>query len=342
MATLLTRANLIALVDGALARGERVVGPRREGALTLLAPLTAGGELDLEPLMARGSIKEFFFPRCEAILGYTQAEGGVTLREPAAPPPTLIVGTRPCDAAALARLDALFGWDTRDHFYFRRRAAATVVTIACERHDAACFCTSVGSGPRDGAGSDLLLVPLAAGDAYLAEALTEKGRALVAAWPALFSEGEPGAERVTAPPVRFEAERTRAALADNFDHPIWQEQFRACLACGTCAYLCPVCHCFDIVDEGSLAGGARLKHWDSCQFALFTKHTSGHNPRPSQDGRWRQRLRHKFLYYPDRFGAVACVGCGRCERQCPVGIGVREPAAALAAGVVDVASGREQ
>jgi ferredoxin len=35
--------------------------------------------------------------------------------------------------------------------------------------------------------------------------------------------------------------------------------------------------------------------------------------------RYRQRVMHKFKYFPERFGLVACVGCGRCLRTCGVG-----------------------
>jgi ferredoxin len=28
---------------------------------------------------------------------------------------------------------------------------------------------------------------------------------------------------------------------------------------------------------------------------------------------------HKFKYFPERFGQIACVGCGRCARACCVG-----------------------
>jgi ferredoxin len=338
MATLLTSANLRALVGRALSQQYRVVGPRREGALTLLAPLASPAELCLDELMARNSIKEFFFPRCEAIFHYTLAGGEVTVSEPADFPPTLIIGSRACDAASLERLDRLFGWDYRDSFYFKRREASTVVTVVCDRHDEACFCTSVGLQARSSAGSDILLVPLATGEGYLVEAVSAKGEERLREWADLFTAGEPGAERTAAPPVRFDQAQAREFLAENFEHSLWQEQFRACLGCGTCAYLCPVCHCFDIVDEGSLAGGARLKNWDSCQFALFTRHTSGHNPRPSQAARWRQRLRHKFLYYPDRFGAASCVGGGRCERACPVGISIRAPLQAMAGAAASVTS----
>jgi len=33
---------------------------------------------------------------------------------------------------------------------------------------------------------------------------------------------------------------------------------------------------------------------------------------------------HKFKYYPENFGRVLCVGCGRCIEYCPVGIDITE------------------
>ncbi|MDR1289843.1 MAG: 4Fe-4S dicluster domain-containing protein, partial [Planctomycetaceae bacterium] len=95
-----------------------------------------------------------------------------------------------------------------------------------------------------------------------------------------------------------------------------------CLACGACTYSCPTCHCFDIVDEGGASRGERVKNWDSCQFAFFTLHASGHNPRGNQSSRQRNRIQHKFRIYPDKFGSVLCTGCGNCARECSANLGV--------------------
>ena len=59
-------------------------------------------------------------------------------------------------------------------------------------------------------------------------------------------------------------------------------------------------------------------------FPLFTLHASGHNPRGQKVQRVRNRFMHKMKYFPDRFGPVSCVGCGRCVRDCPVNIDIRE------------------
>ena len=121
-------------------------------------------------------------------------------------------------------------------------------------------------------------------------------------------------------PVRFDPKTVEAALRRRFDDPMWEKAARSCLACGTCAFVCPTCHCFDIQDEMTGSEGIRQKNWDACAFPLFTLHTSGHNPRPDQPSRWRQRLSHKFRYYPEKFGRVLCTGCGRCLRLCPAGM----------------------
>jgi len=110
----------------------------------------------------------------------------------------------------------------------------------------------------------------------------------------------------------------------NFENPIWATIHGKCLACGTCTWMCPTCHCFDISDEVKGNDGVRIRSWDSCMFPLFTKETSGHNPRTSQKERWRQRVMHKFKYYVDNFNAIACVGCGRCVMSCPVNLDIRK------------------
>jgi len=38
---------------------------------------------------------------------------------------------------------------------------------------------------------------------------------------------------------------------------------------------------------------------------------------------------HKFRYFVENFGEVACVGCGRCVRECPVNMDLREVLTAI-------------
>jgi len=245
---------------------------------------------------------------------------------------TLLFGVRPCDARSFTLLDMLFDQEKYgDPYYIEKRAKTTVVALGCVHPPyTTCFCTSVGGSPCDATGADLLLTDLG-GDEYLAEFLTPKGETLLSAFrgtPAGEAE-EKQKEAIAAKAAegiasQIPAREIKPILDTHFEDPFWNTLHQKCLACGTCTYLCPTCHCFDISDEVKGDAGVRIRNWDSCMFPLFTKETSGHNPRLSQKERWRQRIMHKFRYYVDNFGAIACVGCGRCVMNCPVNLDIRK------------------
>lgn len=326
------REGLATLFSRWRAGGRRILAPRRSGERTDFAEVQAPGEACLEPVQTAQSAKAAVLPRVEEIFAFRRRDGQVELRERdlAALPATVLFGVRPCDAAALAGLAAILNWDTADRLFSARREKLAVVAVSCARSDEHCFCTSVGGGPGARAGSDLLLTELEGGD-YLVETVSARGSALLAGAedllrPAAGREKEKEA-RLARVETCFDPQRVRLALAALFDdESFWAEQSLRCLGCGACAYVCPTCACFDIQDEE----GRRLRCWDSCGFALFTLHTSGHNPRPLQGQRWRQRLMHKFSYMPARQEALGCVGCGRCSRACPVDMDILEHLRAIA------------
>ena len=304
-----------------MARDKRVIVPVVvNSGNCLYGPLPSSAQLAFNGFIRpRNSIKEYLFPRHEELFSFHIGTHDVELVDTPLPDqPLLIVGARPCDSAALPILDHVFNWDDKDESYNRRRELTTVVTLACETHDNECFCTSVGLGPAAQEGSDALLLPID-GETFEVRVLTEKGEAVFAGKTAASDQtghAGPGPEKKVA------VDAIGGFIKDHFEDPVWAEYSMRCLACGACAYTCPTCHCFDIVDEGNAAGGCRVKNWDSCQFCQFTVHASGHNPRSRQSQRQRQRVFHKFHMYPARFGAVLCTGCGNCGRNCPAGIGM--------------------
>ncbi len=235
----------------------------------------------------------------------------------------MLVGARPCDAAAAPVLDAVFSWDYHDEFYLERRRKTTVIGLACTRCDDACFCTAVGGAPDARQGSDLFLTPLVDGS-FIVEALTAKGEELLATANDLFNDGSSAAPVPFATPdvPKFDLQKIKGWLDNHFEDPLWAGIAERCAGCGACAFLCPACHCFDIVDEGGESKGERRKYWDACGFGKFTMHASAHNPRDVQPARYRNRIMHKFKYYNDKFGQTLCTGCGRCIRACPVGIDI--------------------
>lgn len=269
---------------------------------------------------AANSIKEFFFPRHELLCSFVRTGNDVELTDaPEFTTPQLILGCRPCEAAALPILDPVFGWDYQDRFFQARREKSIVVSIACTEADGDCFCSALDGSPENRAGADAILYELPDG-AFEVRTVSEKGIAL---FDGRTSEGEHTGKACEPPQKTFDAEKVRVWLDGHFDDLFWASQTLACVGCGACTMVCPTCHCFDIVDEGSFLKGRRVKNWDFCQSALFTLHASGHNPRADQAARQRQRIMHKFSIYPEKFGCVLCTGCGNCSRHCPAALGVK-------------------
>jgi len=283
---------------------ERVAGPE---------------DISLDHVLTRNTLKDVMLPSCEPLARYDLERGALEpLKDDSGT--IVVVGTRPCDAAAQAVLDKILGGEVADERYMDRRRRTVMVTVGCSRADSACFCTSMGYGPHDETGSDVLLLPAEGG--YLVRAITDRGRAFLSE----IGVPEDKEEGVT-PPPEITRKATTEGLKDwldkNFDHCRWEEVSENCLSCGICYYLCPTCHCFDIVDEAGLTRGERLRVWDSCSFKGFTKMAS-HQPRVGRHARYRQRIMHKFKYTVDNVGETACVGDGRCIRFCPVGVDITE------------------
>jgi ferredoxin len=322
----ITEQNLRQLIDLLVKEQKLVVGPKATDQMALYQPLSSGQQLSLDQLPRR-SAKELFFPICEDILSFEKTKQGTKLKDVDRSrfPEAVLIGAPPCDAASPAILDAVFSWDYKDPFYLERREKSTIVGIACRKADDACFCTAVGLGPDSDNGSDLFLTPLKSG-AFACTVVTPKGQALIDAHASLFSEGAAG----DAVPFegnigeKLDLAKIKQWLDEHFEDPLWESIADICIGCGSCAFICPACHCFDINDEGSAEKGTRRKHWDACGFGKFTNHASGHNPRDIQNKRYRNRIMHKFKYYDDKFGKTLCTGCGRCVRACPVGIDIAE------------------
>ncbi len=315
------------LITSLKEQGYKTIAPKKDNNLVLLDEVQNAEEISLDHIITNNSVKEFFLPKTEKILSYTIEKNKVTMQEPEGfAVKTVIFGSRPCDAASLPIMDKVFNWDCSDKFWVQRREASVVVTVACDKCDNYCFCTSVGSAPDAKEGSDVLLTKVS-DDEYLVETVTEKGEGLVKGLETVFADS-PDAEKLDRQVAdvgkKFETDKVKPWLDKNFVNNLWAEFSMKCIGCGACTFVCPTCHCFDIVDECTMSKGDRIKNWDGCQFKMFTLHTSGHNPRSTQDQRWRQRIMHKFKYYVEKFDSILCVGCGRCSRVCPADINISE------------------
>lgn len=315
----------------------RLYGPVKEKSYYAFKELDAGEKPDLEYTNTRLSAKSLLYPQSEVLFEYSLDKSDADyaiLKEPEKDySPRAVIGIRPCDADAFAVVRRNFeSPEYQDTYWLKNFEATTLVGLACDNPCPTCFCTSAGSGPFNETNLDVLLVDT--GDAYLARVLTEKGEKLAdsAGWtePADQSEADfdtrkADAESKIKSRVNTENLKDKSLIGlYEADAAIWENEAFSCINCGTCTYACPTCWCFDVQDETYGKSGVRMRNWDSCMYPLFSVHASGHNPRGQKLARIRQRFMHKLKYYVDKYDkGIQCTGCGRCVRMCPVNIDIR-------------------
>jgi len=269
--------------------------------------------------------KAKLFPPVEEMFSFQKDREGYHIELPASDEhKQLIFGIRPCDARALAILDMTFKDAYEDPYYLSKRRNTVLVGLGCTRPYDSCFCTSLGSSPSDATNVDLMLTDI--GDGFLVEAVTDKGKELCAMASGL--EAATKADEARAKEVneasyhkvtrKIDIENIKEKLLSSFEaQDYWEKVAAKCLSCGICTFLCPTCYCFDINDEMVKSEGERFRSWDSCAFPIYTQMPM-ENPRLDKWRRVRQKVYHKYAFYPMNFDIIACTGCGRCIRLCPV------------------------
>jgi len=325
---LLKQSSLEKLILKLKEEGKQVFAPVKKNDIVDFSEIASLQEMTEDYIVTVQSAKAVAFPKVETLFDFqiSKSNVAITEKDTQSLPEVVLLGARPCDAAAFEALNAIFTWDNlNDHFFVQKLKKTTIIGFSCSKADDKCFCTSVNGNPGSTRGSDILLTKIDNGN-YLAEIITEKGQDLAAKYADLF-EAAPEVDKnkyLADVPVQFELKAILDNISGAFDHPLWVKQSLRCISCGACAYVCPTCACFDIQDINNGSEGHRKRSWDSCGFGLFTIHTSGHNPREVQSQRWRQRVMHKFAYMPERQQVVGCVGCGRCSRSCPADMNLKE------------------
>jgi ferredoxin len=336
-AKFLKKQDLVAWLDE-LAGTRRVLAPTRDEDAVVFKSHAKGAEPELDRQATQPPKKAIFAPS-EQILRYVYTKDPedpgkvkVSVDETIEPTPTVVVGGRPCDARGFLVFDRVYrSARSTDVYYDAKRDVTAFVTLACPTTSSTCFCHAVDSHPADTTGSDVLMTPV--DDGFVLEPVTDKGEELLNVGPlqdandAKLAEAKKVHEEAAqALPEAPNFEGAPEKLLTHFDDmEFWEDVSNKCISCGACTYLCPTCYCFNITDESRGKEGVRLRSWDNCMSYQFTMEASGHNPRPTKAHRLKNRVGHKFSYYPTLHeGVIACCGCGRCIKSCPVGVDIRE------------------
>ncbi len=266
-------------------------------------------------------------PAREELLHFrTDAEGKTEVRPSLDTSFRIIAGVRSCDLKGIFLMDLFFKEGVPDAYYLARRENTAIIGYACNTPcDERAFCAAVDSLDHT-EGADVYVTPVKGGD-LLVEVKTRLGEKLTAGVD--WKECEDGAARrigaVTARPEPFGRSfpaplpDIAKIVADKYQSAVWDKHVKRCFSCGTCNLVCPTCYCFDVADDLHLdvASGNRSRSWDGCMLPHFAEVGGGHNFRPEPAARQRHRVNRKFTYLPEKYErGAACVGCGRCGRQC--------------------------
>jgi NAD-dependent dihydropyrimidine dehydrogenase PreA subunit len=279
-------------------------------------------------------LKKFFLPPSDVVFHFDRKSHAINL--PTAQPnvttskPRLFFGIHNYELQGLLRLDHAFSSGVLDETWVERRKNSIFVGVTYEP-DAAHFADSVGVPTRMKDSFDVFLTRFE--DHYRVEALTDKGKDVVAAIKDTLVDCDCPGDPVVHFKNKLKQSVTgiREIFHGAYNHPAWKEAARKCHSCGTCNICCPTCYCFDVDDEVVLGtdAGSRIRQWDSCQFLDFTKVAGGEAFRDKRHDRVRHRMSRKFAYITDEKGQPFCVGCGRCVRQCTAQINIVEVMNAL-------------
>lgn len=312
-----------------LAKEHRLVAPveNRHGD-TLFAEIDQIDHATLDlARQPQNSLKPFFLPQQEVLFTYEAEAADCYTFTPAAPAAgsTVFFGVRPCDLSGLLYMDVTFLQGATDAPYRQKRMNSLLIGLNCNEPFAHCFCNATRSGPFLEVGADLQFTDI--GDRFLVEVGRSKGEALVAQWRSFFGPAEEK-DRQARYQAFLEARSSFQQLVhvdqaikrlqeDGVPPAVWEQLSSRCHDCGGCAYICPTCTCFTITDAPTTAGhGERLRSWDACTFAGFTRMAGGHNPVQRRTAAIRQRFMHKLCHDVNRHGRPSCVGCGRCVGSC--------------------------
>jgi ferredoxin len=291
---------------------------------------TPEAEVRLDQLITVESPKDLFFLSAEDIAAFKLDGKDIIIKDIRKNvEPFVVFGLRACDAASLNLLDKVFLSEPVDSFYQERRQNGIVITTSCSAPEETCFCEVFDINAANPGGD--VTTWLIGEDLYW-KSNSEKGDMLTGKVSGLFAPAEVKAVseeqnrikeilgKLPFKDIKLKGLRAEALL-EKFESKQWEKLHHSCIACGTCTFICPTCHCYDVQDFDTGSEIRRLRCWDSCMNSDFTQMAHG-NPRPTSLERFRQRYMHKLIYFPDSNGAYACVGCGRCVRNCPVSMNI--------------------
>ena len=322
---IITKKDLISFVDSLIKDNtHEIVGVKAKGERFVFGPLENARELRLDYDFTILPPKKYFLPQYENLMGFNLKKP-FDVKENEEKESRIIIGVHPYDIIALDQTDKLYLDSQKDDFYKKRRENTIIIGVDIQKVSERSFAASMKTNITE-SGFDLMLTNLEG--KYAITIGSEKGKQLLAKYAKTAAATELDIKKIEAvrkhiasqytKKVKIDKKEWPSVLVANYDHPIWDKKSDECLECSSCTMVCPTCFCYDVKEEVSLnlKDGKRVRTWDGCLLQDFTKIGSGEVFRGDIKERYRHRFFRKGNYLPERYGFIACVGCGRCGTAC--------------------------
>ena len=256
------------------------------------------------------SPKELLFPITQRLFYFTKNQQTEAVNNSK----KMIVFLRACDINGITRLDDIFlnNGNEKDVYYKRLREKVLFVLMECSTSFENCFCVSMNSNKTD----RYSIAIRKNRDEYLLEIKNGKLSKFFADLdqvkfsPRFINKNE---VKVTVPNITN-------MPSDAYTHEMWKDYKSRCIACGRCNTTCITCSCFSVTDiayEENESVGERRRTWAGCHIDGFSNMAGGHDFRQDNGSRMRFKTFHKVYDFYKRFDKHMCVGCGRCDDNCP-------------------------
>lgn len=257
------------------------------------------------------SPKEAVFPITQTLFYFTEEE----FREPRPEEKQFLIFLRPCDINGIRRLDIIYlkNGPEPDSYYANLRKRIGFVMIECAESFDNCFCVSMKSNIT----SDYDLAVRLLDDEILVEVKNDEFLRYIS--PDI-PQVEFMPEFIRENKIKVNVPEMDEIPAGIYSHDMWNEYKSRCIACGRCNTTCVTCSCHttnDIFYDDNTHAGERRRTWASCHIDGFTDMAGGISFRKDNGSRMRFKVLHKIYDFKKRFGEHMCVGCGRCDDNCP-------------------------
>lgn len=317
----IAKTDFDAFVSKLIDSGKDVYGVQAKADKFAFGKLENAKDLRLDYDVTLSPPKKYLLPPKETLITY-EVDG--EYKSEINDEERILLGVHPYDLVAINQMDKLFSQDEYDNHYMTRREKSTIIACDVVTPSKNVFASSMKTATVD-KGFDVLLTDI--GDAYVAQAGSEKGAALIKDAEKASDEDKAKRDEVQKKNkkdlnkhhLNCQPSELPMLLKRAYDHPVWEEKARTCYSCGSCNLVCPTCYCFDVQDDvdWELKGGERFRAWDGCLLENFATVSGNHNFRKDREARFRHRIYRKGAYVPEKIGGeIACVGCGRCVSAC--------------------------